>query len=32
MMPHNAVTEILWTVSNYLPNYRMSYLRRSLYW
>jgi len=24
MMPHNAVIEILWTASNYLPNYKMS--------
>jgi len=32
MMPPNAVTEILWTASNYLPNYKMSYLKRALYW
>jgi len=31
MKPCNAVAEILWTISNYLPNYRMSYITRPLH-
>jgi len=32
MTPHNAVAQILWSIGSYVPNYRVSYLRRPLYW